>query len=76
MDQGMFVVSELPDLTPTVPPPELVAATGQSLELYLRGELSMDDPPGLLAPESPQAESTRAAAADSEFEVTSTQLSS
>ncbi len=42
MEEGRFPVRSRAPLEPVEPPPELEAATGQSLTLYLQGLLTFD----------------------------------
>ena len=42
MAEGLFPVLTDQPLVPVEPPPELAAAVGESLDLYLRGALSLD----------------------------------
>ncbi len=40
---GLFPVNQQAKLLPIEPPPELVAASGEALDMYLQGQLKMDD---------------------------------
>lgn len=42
MDAGLFPVRVEVPLIPVEPPPDLAAAVGDSLDLYLQGALSLD----------------------------------